>query len=79
MLEFDFPVEQTVTTFYNGSLVINAETKLETIEILSKMTYEEVHEAVTLWEINLDADSSEPIEVFDETMKRITTKKIEDD
>lgn len=79
MLEFDFPIQQTVSTFYNGTLVIKAKTKLEAIEILSKMTYEEVHEAVTLWEINLDVDSSEPIEVFDETMKRITTKKIEDD
>jgi len=79
MLKFDFPIQQTVSTFYNGTLVIKAKTKLEAIEILSKMTYEEVHEAVTLWEINLDADSSEPIEVFDETMKRITTKKIEDD
>jgi len=79
MLEFDFPIQQTVSTFYNGSLVINAMSKLEAIEILSKMTYEEVHEAVTLWEINLDVDSTEPIEVFDETMKRITTKKMEDD
>jgi len=79
MLEFDFPIQQTVSTFYNGTLVIKAKTNLEAIEILSKMTYEEVHKAVTLCEINLDADSTEPIEVFDETMKRITIKKMEDD
>jgi len=80
MPQFEFPIQQTVTTFYNGSITVEAKNESEALQILRDMSYEEVNEKVESWEMNLDADSTEPIEIFNNTMGQIMIKtKISED
>lgn len=81
MPQFEFPVQQSVTTFYNGSITVIADNEEDALQQLKDMSYEEVDEKVESWEMNLDADSTEPIEIFNNTMGQlmIKTKINEDD